>query len=92
METIDNLSNAAGEAAEKIAQATSQAAEVLSEKKEQIAEAVSEKSKQVMEMEEEFLKNCRAYVQDHPITSLGIALAAGFVLSQIIAAGEHRRT
>jgi ElaB/YqjD/DUF883 family membrane-anchored ribosome-binding protein len=102
MATLDNLSNTAEEAAEKIVNATSQAAETLSEKSEQIAEAVSEKSeqiaeavsekgKQLMDMEEQFLKNCRTYVQENPMTALGIALAAGFVLSQVLYVGEHRR-
>jgi ElaB/YqjD/DUF883 family membrane-anchored ribosome-binding protein len=91
MATLDNLSNTAEEAAEKIVNATSQAAETLSEKSEQIAEAVSEKGKQLMDMEEQFLKNCRTYVQENPMTALGIALAAGFVLSQVLYVGEHRR-
>jgi ElaB/YqjD/DUF883 family membrane-anchored ribosome-binding protein len=91
METLDNLTNTAEEAAEKISSAASQAAEALSEKGEQLAEAVSEKGKQLMTMEEQFLKNCRAYVKDNPMTAVGIALAAGFILSQIMNVGEHRR-
>lgn len=91
METLDTLSNAAEEAAEKIAGATSQVAETLSEKSEEIAEAVSEKGRQLMAMEDQFLKNCRAYIEENPMAALGIALATGFVLNQILSVGEHRR-
>lgn len=94
METIDTLSNAAEEAAEKIAGATGRAAETLSEKSEEIAEVVSEKGRQLMAMEDRFLKNCRDYIQENPMAALGIALATGFALSQILSVGghhEHRR-
>ena len=91
METLDNLTNTAAEAAEKIASTASQAAEALSEKGEQLAEVASEKGKQLMNMEEQFIKNCRIYIRDNPMTSVGIAVAAGFILSQVMRAGEHRR-
>lgn len=30
------------------------------------------------------MENCRSYVRDNPIASLGIAVAAGFLLSRVI--------
>lgn len=81
METIDKLSSAAEEAAEKIASVTSQATEVLGEKGEQLKE-----------LEEQLMEDARDYIREHPITSMGIALAAGFMLSQITTHTlEHRR-
>jgi ElaB/YqjD/DUF883 family membrane-anchored ribosome-binding protein len=81
METIDKLSNAAEEAAEKIANVTSQATDVLGEKGEKL-----------MEMEAQLVEDARDYIREHPITSMGIALAAGFMLSQITTHTlEHRR-
>jgi ElaB/YqjD/DUF883 family membrane-anchored ribosome-binding protein len=73
MKTIDKASSSAHEAFDKIANATSQAAEALGEKGEQLQNA-----------EQQLMKNCRGYVSDNPITSLGIAVAAGFLLSRLL--------
>lgn len=80
METIDKLSNAADDAAEKLAKATNQA-----------VEALEEKSEQLMDMEQQLMKKCRTYIRDYPIASIGMALAAGFILSQLTHTCEHRR-
>lgn len=73
MKTTDNASKLAHEAVDKIAGAANQAGEAISEKGEQLKNA----EKQVVE-------NCRSYVRDNPITSLGIAVAAGFLLSRLL--------
>jgi ElaB/YqjD/DUF883 family membrane-anchored ribosome-binding protein len=73
METIDKASHSAHEAVDKIANATNQAAEALGEKGEQLKNA-----------EQQLMESCRSYVQDNPITSLGIAAAAGFLLSRLL--------
>jgi ElaB/YqjD/DUF883 family membrane-anchored ribosome-binding protein len=76
METIDKASKSAHEAVDKIASATNQASEALSEKGNQLKNA-----------EQQLMENCRGYVRDNPITSLGIAAAAGFLLSRLL---SHR--
>lgn len=73
METIDKASKSAHEAVDKIVSATSHA-----------AEAVSEKGEQLKNAEQRLMENCRGYVRDNPITSLGIAVAAGFLLSRLL--------
>ncbi len=73
MEITDKVSHSAHEAYDKIADATSQAAEALGEKGEQMKKA-----------EQQLMKNCRSYVRDNPVTSLGIAAAAGFLLSRLL--------
>ena len=73
MKTIDKASHSAHEAYDKIASATNQAAEALGEKGEQLKNA-----------EQQLMESCRGYVQDNPITSLGIAVAAGFLLSRVL--------
>jgi ElaB/YqjD/DUF883 family membrane-anchored ribosome-binding protein len=73
METTDKVSNSAHEAFDKIASATSQAAEALGEKGEQLKNA-----------EQQLMKNCRGYICDNPITSVSIAVAAGFLLSRLL--------
>jgi ElaB/YqjD/DUF883 family membrane-anchored ribosome-binding protein len=73
METIDKAANSAHEAYDKIADAANQAAEALGEKGEQLKNA-----------EQQMMEDCRVYVRDNPITSLGIAVAAGFLLSRVL--------
>jgi len=73
METVDKAANSAHEAVDKIASATNQA-----------SEALSEKANQLKNTEEQWVENCRTYVRDNPITSLGIAAAAGFLLSRVL--------
>ena len=71
METLDKISDSAHEAFDKVASATSQAAEALGEKGEQLKKT-----------EQQLMKNCRGYISDNPITSVSIAVAAGFMLSR----------
>lgn len=73
METLDKALDSAHEAVDKISAATRQATDALGEKGDQLKRA-----------EEQLLENCRSYVRDHPITSLGIATAAGFLLSRLL--------
>ncbi len=73
METLDNAVNTAHEAVDKISAATSQAAEALSEKGQQIKNA-----------EKRMMDNCSGYIRDNPISSIGIAVAAGFLLSSLL--------
>ena len=73
MEITDKVSNSAHAAYDKIADATSQAAETLGEKGEQLKKA-----------EQKLIEDCRVYVRDNPITSVGIAVAAGFLLSRLL--------
>jgi len=73
METIDKVSQSAHEAVDKIASVTHQASEAFSEKENQLKNA-----------EQQLMENCRGYVRDNPIASLGIAAAAGFLLSRLL--------
>jgi ElaB/YqjD/DUF883 family membrane-anchored ribosome-binding protein len=75
MEITDKASQYAHEAGEKIAHASNQAADALSEKGEQLKNA-----------EQRLMHNCCVYVKDNPVTSLGIAVAAGFLLSRLLSA------
>jgi len=72
MEFTDKVSHSAHEAYDKIADATSQAAETLGEKGEQLKKT-----------EQQLMKNCRGYISENPMTSVSIAVAAGFLLSRL---------
>jgi ElaB/YqjD/DUF883 family membrane-anchored ribosome-binding protein len=73
METIDKAFNSAHEAVDNISSAAGQAAEALGEKGQQLKDA-----------ERRLVDNCCAYVRDNPVISLGIAVAAGFLLSRLL--------
>lgn len=73
MDTIDTVAGSAHEAIDKIAGATTQAAEALGDKGQQLKNA-----------EERLMEDCRAYVRENPVTSLAIALGAGFLLSRLL--------
>jgi ElaB/YqjD/DUF883 family membrane-anchored ribosome-binding protein len=73
MEIIDKAANSANEAVDKAASATNQATEALGKKGEQLKNA-----------EQQLMEDCRVYVRDNPITSVGIAGAAGFLLSRVL--------
>jgi ElaB/YqjD/DUF883 family membrane-anchored ribosome-binding protein len=75
METLDKALNSAHEAVDKISVATSQA-----------AEALGEKGQQLKNSEKQLVEDCRGYVRDNPLSSLGIAVAAGFLLSRLLSA------
>jgi ElaB/YqjD/DUF883 family membrane-anchored ribosome-binding protein len=76
METLDKASNFAHEAIDKLARASSQA-----------ADALDEKGMHLKYAEQHMLKNCQTYIRDNPATSLGIAVASGFLLSRLL---SHR--
>jgi ElaB/YqjD/DUF883 family membrane-anchored ribosome-binding protein len=73
MKTIEKVSDSAHEAYDKFANATSQVAETLGEKGQQLKKA-----------EQQMLKSCCGYIGDNPITSVSIAVAAGFLLSRLL--------
>ena len=73
METTDKAANSAHKSFDKFASTTNQAAEALGEKGEQLKNA-----------EQQLMEDCRVYVRDNPITSVGIAVAAGFLLSRVV--------
>ena len=80
MKTIDKAADSAHEAYDKIANATGHAAKALGEKGEQLKNA-----------EQQLLKNCRSYISDNPITSVGIAAGVGFLLSRLLSSRQTDR-
>jgi len=70
---VDRLAAGAHQAVDKIAGAASDAAETL-----------NLKSEQLMDAQAKMTETCREYVRANPVTSLGIAVAAGFLLSRLL--------
>ncbi len=76
MDITNKAANSGYRAFDKIASATSEAAETL-----------NKKSEGLNDDQQRLMKNCRSYVRDNPGTSLGIAVAAGFLLSRLSSSG-----
>lgn len=70
---VDRLASGAHQAVDKIASAAGQAAETIGVKGEQLKNAQAQA-----------LEQARVYVREHPVAALGIAVAAGFVLSRLM--------
>jgi ElaB/YqjD/DUF883 family membrane-anchored ribosome-binding protein len=72
METI-KAPESAHEAIDKIANAAYQA-----------VEALDQKGEQLKNIERQLINNSRDYIHDNPVTSLGMAVVAGFLLSRML--------
>src|SRR3954462_8645172 len=77
---IDTYSKSAHEAVDRAADAAGRVADHLGEK----FEALQDKRDQLMEMPETWMEGARDYVKEHPFQALGIALAAGYILSMMM--------
>jgi ElaB/YqjD/DUF883 family membrane-anchored ribosome-binding protein len=73
MNTTDKVADFAHETVDAIADASNHA-----------RAAFDEKSDQIMNAEQQLLKNCQTYVRENPVTSLGLAVAGGFLLSRLL--------
>ena len=69
---IDSLSQSAHQTVDRAAQAASD-----------VAERWSEKADELMSQGVTWIEDAREYVKEHPFASLGIALAAGYLLSMM---------
>lgn len=84
MNTTDKVSEFAHDTVDTIANASHQAREAFTDASHQAKETFEQKSEQLINAEQRLVKNCRGYVRDNPITSLGIAVAGGFLLSRLL--------
>lgn len=70
---VDRVATVAHETVNKVASAATHAAENLSAKSDYLKDAQSQ-----------LAEDCRVYLRDHPIQALGIAAAAGFIISRLM--------
>jgi ElaB/YqjD/DUF883 family membrane-anchored ribosome-binding protein len=71
--TVDKIASGAHQAVDRIASAATSAASQL-----------GVKSEEVLEVKDRLLDSAREYVRTKPMAALGIALAAGFIISRIM--------
>jgi ElaB/YqjD/DUF883 family membrane-anchored ribosome-binding protein len=70
---IDRLTSTAHDAVER---ATSAAVTA--------ADSIGATGRQLLEARDQWMDSTRVYVREHPIAALGVALAAGYLLSRIL--------
>ena len=80
-EAINTAAHAAGPMVDQIAAGAHQATDKLSGAAIHAAESITQKTRQTRDAEARFAESCRVQVREHPIASLGIAMAAGFALN-----------
>jgi len=69
---------------ERIASGAHQAVDKLASAAGQAAEALAVKGGQLKHVQARAMEQCRAYVAEHPLTSIGIVMVAGFLLSRLL--------
>ena len=78
--SIDSYSQSAHHAVDRAAEAAAAAAERLGAQ----VDALSGKGEELLEMKDHWLENAREYVGAHPFQAIGIAVAAGYILSMMM--------
>lgn len=76
--TLDKVTSAAHRAVDKVANVAAPA-----------EGWIREKSGVIVQKEEELVANVVSYVREHPVASLGIAMAAGFLVGAISRSGSR---
>jgi ElaB/YqjD/DUF883 family membrane-anchored ribosome-binding protein len=56
----------------------------VAESASQYAERLGERAEEWLEMKDDWVEGARGYVREHPIAALGMAAAAGYVLSMLM--------
>jgi ElaB/YqjD/DUF883 family membrane-anchored ribosome-binding protein len=77
---LDRVNEGAHSAVDRATEAAASVASRLGERVDQL----SEKSDELLEMKDQWIEGTREYIREKPFQALGIAVAAGYVLSMIM--------
>ena len=81
---IDKASEAARPAVEKVAASAHQVVDRLAGAANTAADTLESRTEKLRDAQARLADSCREYVRENPIASLGIAVAAGFLLSRLL--------
>ena len=84
-DAIDKISDAARPMVDRVASGAHQAVDKIAGVAGRAAETLGVKGGQLQDAQVRAMEQCRGYVRDNPIASIGIAVAAGFLLSRLLA-------
>ena len=82
--TIDRAASSAQPAVDKLAANAHDVVERVATKASDAAEGLDSRLEDLQSTRERLSDQCRSYVEDNPLKAVGIALAAGFILSRLI--------
>ncbi|HYD33359.1 MAG TPA: hypothetical protein VEA39_02220 [Methylophilaceae bacterium] len=82
--TIHDKIDAARPAVDRAVDSAHEKVDQLADMAGQASQTLEQKAAEFKEMQAKFMENATTYVQSHPMASLGIALAAGFLLSKMM--------
>jgi len=82
-EAINKVSDATRPVVDRIASGAHQAVDKIASGAGQVAESMGIKGEQLKDMHARAMDQGRGYVRDNPLMALGIAIAAGFLLSKL---------
>jgi ElaB/YqjD/DUF883 family membrane-anchored ribosome-binding protein len=82
--TIDKVSNAARPAVDRLASGAHQTVDKIAGAAGQAVETFGIKGKQLSDAQARLAEATRNYVRDNPAVAIGIAIAAGFLLSRVL--------
>jgi ElaB/YqjD/DUF883 family membrane-anchored ribosome-binding protein len=68
---------------DRMSQSAHQAVERATQTAQSLAEQMYAKGDELMSAKEEWVEATRVYVREHPMQAIGIALAAGYLLSML---------
>jgi ElaB/YqjD/DUF883 family membrane-anchored ribosome-binding protein len=79
----ENVADKATESLGRLTETAQQAMERLSDVASQTANRLSEKGQELWDMRGEAADQARSYVREHPIATIGIAIAIGLLISRL---------
>jgi ElaB/YqjD/DUF883 family membrane-anchored ribosome-binding protein len=82
-QTIDSISENARPALDHLVSSAHVAVDRAATTATQAAAALGDKGDQLMDGGKRMLEQVEGYVREHPVTSLGLALATGYILSRL---------
>jgi ElaB/YqjD/DUF883 family membrane-anchored ribosome-binding protein len=83
-EVIDKVTDAARPAVDRMASGAHKVVDRVASAAGQAAQTIGVKGEQLKEFQARALDQTRQYVRENPVASLGIALAAGYLLSMLL--------
>lgn len=85
---IDRAAESARPAVERAVNTAHEKVDQLADMASHASETFDQRAAEFKEMQAKFMENATSYVQTHPMASLGIAIAAGFLLSKMMSSSS----
>lgn len=87
--TINKAADAVRPAVDRIASGAHQAVDRLADVAASAADSLSTRGAQIRDAQEKLTGQARSYVTAHPLATVGIAVAAGFLLSRLFSSSSR---